>query len=66
LKRLFAALVSASTLVIGGCAGETPPAEEVGEQFQRGVTGEGQLGPIDRSDDPYVQSREPAPLPPPR
>ncbi|MEP6708809.1 MAG: hypothetical protein ABJB32_01600 [Verrucomicrobiota bacterium] len=66
MKRLFAALVSTSTLVIGGCADETPPAEEVREQFQRGITGEGQLGPIDRRDDPYVQSREPAPVPPPR
>jgi len=66
LKRLFAALVSTSTLVIGGCTDETPPAEEVSQQFQRGITGEGQLGAIDRSDDPYVQSREPAPLSPPR
>ena len=38
-------------LVVGGCADpmEQRSTEEVGGQFQRGVTGQGTIGPIERS-----------------
>jgi len=63
MKRLLAAAASASALLIGGCAENTPPAEEVREQFRRGFSGEGQIGPIDRSNDPYVNPRGMEPIP---
>ena len=48
----------ALTLTTGGCADpmEQRSTEEVGGQFQRGVTGQGTLGPIDRpSGDPAAE-----------
>jgi hypothetical protein len=38
-------------LVVGGCADpmEQRSTEEVGGQFQRGVTGQGTIGPVERS-----------------
>ncbi|MBA2432601.1 MAG: hypothetical protein H0V56_10905 [Chthoniobacterales bacterium] len=57
MTRSFAALALAAGLCLGACATDGPTAEEVGEQFRRGATGEGQLGPIDRSNDPYVRGR---------
>jgi hypothetical protein len=59
LKPPVAALAAASALWVGGCAAsDTPPAEAVQEHLQRGVTGQGQLGPIDRGpDDPFVNPR---------
>ncbi len=63
MKRFLAAAASAGALLISGCAENTPPAEEVREQFRRGFSGEGQLGPIDRSDDPYVNPRGTDPIP---
>ena len=44
-------LVAILALVLGGCAVETPPASEVGEQFQRGLSGQGHIVPLDRSED---------------
>ncbi len=44
-----------STLIVGGCADplEQRSTEEVGGQLQRGITGQGTLGPIERpSGDP--------------
>jgi cytochrome c556 len=55
VKPLLAAL--AAGLLAGGCATDSPPAEEVREHFQRGFSGEGQLGPIDRETDPFVEPR---------
>jgi hypothetical protein len=57
LKAAFALLLVASAIVFGGCTDplEKPPAQEAGEKFQRGIRGEGTLGPLDRSDDPYVK-----------
>ena len=41
-----------------GCANEGPTSDEVGQQFQRGIHGEGQVTEdVDRSDDPYVKPR---------
>ena len=38
-------------LIVGGCADplEQRSTEEVGGQFQRGVTGQGTIGPSERS-----------------
>jgi len=57
VKPLLAVLLVASSL-LAACAGDTPPAEEVREHLERGVSGQGSLGPIDRGDDPYVNPRE--------
>ena len=64
VRHFLAAAASAATLLVGGCAEETPTAEDVREHFQRGLTGQGQLGPIDRQDDPYVNPRGADSLPP--
>jgi hypothetical protein len=61
LKALSAAFCIASAIVTAGCADplEKPMVNEAGEKFQRGITGHGTLGPIDRSDDPNIQPPEP-------
>ena len=50
MKRLLFLSVIACALVAGGCADplEQRSSEEVGTQLQRGVTGQGRLGPISR------------------
>jgi hypothetical protein len=55
--RAFTALAFAATLCLASCASDGPTPEELQEQVRRGVSGEGQLGPIDRSNDPYVKPR---------
>jgi hypothetical protein len=64
LKALSAAFSIASAILLlacaffaAGCAEDGPSTEEVGEQLQRGVTGKGQIGDINRADDPYVKPR---------
>ncbi len=54
LKALSAAFCIASAILAAGCADplEKPMAQEAGEKFQRGITGHGTLGPMDRSNDP--------------
>jgi len=61
LKAFSIAFCLASAILLGGCADpiERPMAQEAGEKFQRGITGNGTLGPIDRSDDPYIRERHP-------
>jgi hypothetical protein len=62
MKRMSILFVIASTLIVGGCADplEQPSPEEVQGQLQRGVTGQGTLGPIERSpDDPAGQHSVP-------
>ncbi|MDP9253590.1 MAG: hypothetical protein M3O66_01410 [Verrucomicrobiota bacterium] len=69
MKRAFAALAAASALALAGCADELeqPTTQEVGERFQRGVSGQGTIGPLNRADDPYLRSNEPsAPEPRPQ
>jgi len=58
LKALSAAFCIACAIMLGGCADplEKPPAQEAGEKFSRGIRGEGTLGPMDHTDDPYVKS----------
>jgi hypothetical protein len=52
-----AILVVACAIFAAGCAEDGPTTQEVGEHLQRGVTGQGQLGDINRADDPYVKPR---------
>jgi hypothetical protein len=61
MKRIFVALALANALLLGGCADESEQitGQELGKKFQRGVSGEGQLGPMDRTDDPYVRQQVP-------
>jgi hypothetical protein len=64
MKPLYAALASVFLLGVLGCANEGPTGEELGEQFSRGMRGEGQVTPdIDRTNDPYVKPREGRPEP---
>jgi len=51
MKRMSILFVIASTLIVGGCTDplEQRSAEEVGGQLQRGVTGQGTIGPVERS-----------------
>ena len=63
LKALSAAFCIASAILAAGCADplEKPIVQEAGEKFQRGITGHGTLGPIDRSDDRTIKPLEPSP-----
>jgi hypothetical protein len=64
MKPVVVALLSAVLLGMLGCANEGPTSEELGQQFGRGVRGEGQVTPdIDRTGDPYVKPREGRPDP---
>jgi hypothetical protein len=68
MKRAVSSIALASALVFGGCADqlEQPTTQEVGEHFERGIRGEGTIGPRDRTDDPYVRANDPsAPAPRP-
>jgi len=57
VKRAILALSIASLFT--GCANEGPTSEELGDQLQRGVRGQGRITPdVDRSTDPYVKPRE--------
>ena len=51
MKRLSILLAVGYALLVGGCADpiEKRSTQEVEGQLQRGVTGQGQLGPIDRA-----------------
>ena len=51
MKRMSVLLVIALTLIVGGCADplEERSTEEVEGQLQRGVTGQGTIGPVERS-----------------
>jgi len=62
LKAFTAAFLLASILfLVGGCADplEKGTVQEVPEKFQRGITGNGTLGPRDRSDDPNIREMHP-------
>jgi hypothetical protein len=55
-------LLAIAWLAAGGCADplEQRTTQEVQEQLQRGVTGQGTLGPLERStDDPAAQHSVP-------
>jgi hypothetical protein len=61
VKPLVAVFALASAVLLGGCADEREQmtGQELGQKFQRGISGEGRIGPEDRSDDPYVRQQVP-------
>ncbi|HZE12449.1 MAG TPA: hypothetical protein VE086_01710 [Chthoniobacterales bacterium] len=62
MKAFTAAfLIISAALLFSGCADplEKGTVQEVPEKFQRGFTGNGTLGPRDRSDDPGIREMHP-------
>jgi hypothetical protein len=61
LKALSIAFLVAIAILLAGCADplEKPLMQEAGEKFQRGITGNGTLGPMDRTDDQYIKQTNP-------
>jgi hypothetical protein len=61
LKAFSVAFLVASAILISGCTDplEKPVVDEVPQKFQRGITGNGTLGPVDRSDDPTIKETHP-------
>lgn len=61
LKAFSIAFLIANAILIAGCADplEKPVMQEAGEKFQRGITGNGTLGPMDRTDDPSIKQMHP-------
>jgi hypothetical protein len=61
LKAFAIAFFSAAALFLGSCADplERGTVNEIPEKLQRGFTGQGTLGPIDRSDDPNIKETHP-------
>jgi hypothetical protein len=61
LKAFSIAFCIATAILLAGCADplEKPVMQEAGEKFQRGITGNGTLGPMDRSDDPTIKETHP-------
>ncbi|MDP9098142.1 MAG: hypothetical protein M3N48_04010 [Verrucomicrobiota bacterium] len=61
LKAFSIAFCIATTVLLAGCADplEKPVMQEVPQKFQRGITGNGTLGPMDRSDDPSIKQMHP-------
>jgi hypothetical protein len=59
LKAL--SLAFAIAVLLAGCADplEKPMVQEVPEKFQRGFTGQGTLGPMDRTNDPTIKETHP-------
>lgn len=49
--------------VLSGCAENTPPAEEVREHFERGLSGQGRIVPLDQPGEPIARPGEAAPSP---
>ena len=54
-------LLASAVFLFAGCADplEEGTVREVPEKFQRGITGNGTLGPMDRSDDPNIKEMHP-------
>jgi hypothetical protein len=61
LKAFAIVFFFGAALFLEGCADplERPMVEEVPAKFQRGITGNGTLGPIDRSNDPSIREMHP-------
>ena len=58
MRAVFVLGLAAAASLIIGCANDGPTPEEVQQQLERGVTGQGELTPdIDRTGDPYVKPR---------
>jgi hypothetical protein len=58
---IVVSLLASAVFVLGGCADplEKPIVQEAQEKFQRGITGNGTLGPMDRSNDPTIKEIHP-------
>ena len=54
-------LLLTAAFLLGGCADplEKGTVQEVPERLQRGITGNGTLGPMDRSTDPSMREMHP-------
>jgi hypothetical protein len=61
LKAFAIVFFLGTAIFLEGCADplERPMVEEVPAKFQRGITGNGTLGPIDRSNDPSFRETHP-------
>lgn len=61
LKAFSIAFLIANAILLAGCADplEKPLIQEVPQKFQRGITGNGTLGPMDRTDDPDIKQMHP-------
>ena len=61
LKAFSIAFLIANAILLAGCADplEKPVIQEVPQKFQRGITGNGTLGPMDRTDDPDIKQMHP-------
>jgi hypothetical protein len=61
LKAFSIAFCIATAVFLAGCADplEKPVMQEVPQKFQRGITGNGTLGPMDRTDDQYIRQTNP-------
>lgn len=61
MKAFSIAFFVATVIFLAGCADplEKGTLQEVPEKFQRGITGNGTLGPMDRSDDPTIRDMHP-------
>jgi hypothetical protein len=61
LKAFSIAFLIVAAIFVAGCADplEKPLMNEVPQKFQRGITGNGTLGPMDRSDDDYIKQTHP-------
>jgi hypothetical protein len=61
LKAFSIAFLIANAILLAGCADplEKPVIGEVPQKFQRGITGNGTLGPMDRTDDPDIKQMHP-------
>ncbi|MEP6698334.1 MAG: hypothetical protein ABJB09_01255 [Verrucomicrobiota bacterium] len=56
MKFILTVFALASAMYLGGCADPLEqPGQEAAQHFQRGISGQGTLGPVDRSNDPYVR-----------
>ena len=51
----------ATAIFLASCADplEKPILQEAPQKFQRGITGNGTLGPMDRGDDPNIKDMHP-------
>lgn len=61
MKAFSIAFLIAAAILVAGCADplEKPLMNEVPQKFQRGITGNGTLGPMDRTDDDYIKQTHP-------
>jgi hypothetical protein len=61
LKAFSIAFFMATAIFLASCVDplEKPIPQEASEKFQRGITGNGTLGPMDRGDDPNIKDMHP-------